>query len=99
MSSSFPPLEYVDATEIHAPVIGHWAIQDAFFPIETANELEAKSRCAGVDVHVYRYLAHHGFCNETAVGHERISRTQFDPVWAEKAWDRTFTFLGKNMWE
>jgi carboxymethylenebutenolidase len=95
----FPPLEYIEAAKIRAPVIGHWAIQDAFFPIETANELEVKLRAAGVDVRFYRYLAHHAFSNETAVGTGRIPRTQFDPFWAEKAWDRTFTFLGQKMWE
>ncbi|WP_408443445.1 dienelactone hydrolase family protein [Paraburkholderia caffeinilytica] len=94
----FPPLEYIDPTKIHAPVIGHWAVQDVFFPIETVNELEHRLRDAGVNVEFYRYLAHHGFTNETAVGPGRISRTQFDPVWAQKAWDRTFTFLGRTLW-
>jgi carboxymethylenebutenolidase len=95
----FPPLEYVEAAKIRAPIVGHWAIQDEFFPIETANELEARLRGAGVDVRFHRYLAFHAFSNETAVGNGRISRTQFDPVWSEKAWDRTFTFLGQVMWK
>jgi carboxymethylenebutenolidase len=94
----FPPLEYVDPAKIHAPIIGHWAIQDAFFPLETVNELEHRLRNAGVHADFHRYLAHHGFANETAVGTGRISRTQFDPVWAQKAWDRTLTFLGRTMW-
>ncbi|WP_240462110.1 dienelactone hydrolase family protein [Burkholderia sp. Nafp2/4-1b] len=94
----FPPLEYVDPTKIHASIIGHWAVQDAFFPLETANELEHRLHGAGVSASFHRYLAHHGFANETAVGPRRISRTQFDPVWAQKAWDRTFTFLGRTMW-
>ncbi|CAD6550672.1 hypothetical protein LMG27952_05047 [Paraburkholderia hiiakae] len=95
----FPPLEYLDPAKIHASLIGHWAIQDAFFPIETVDELERRLLKAGADVRFHRYLAHHGFTNETAVGPGRISRTQFDPVWTEKAWDRTFTFLGRNMWD
>jgi carboxymethylenebutenolidase len=94
----FPPLEYIDPTKIHGPIIGHWAMQDAFFPIETVGELEHRLRGAEVDVEFHRYLAHHGFTNETAVGPGRISRTQFDPVWAQKAWDRTLTFLGRTMW-
>lgn len=94
----FPPLEYVDPTKIHGPIIGHWAVQDAFFPLETVNDLEHRLRDADVDLCFHRYLAHHGFANETAVGEGRISRTQFDPVWAQKAWDRTLTFLGRNMW-
>jgi len=46
----------------------------------------------------HRYLAHHGFANETAAGPGRISRTQYDAVWAEHAWDRTLTFFGRTLW-
>jgi carboxymethylenebutenolidase len=61
------------------------------------NALEARLRDARVDVQFHHYLAHHAFANETAIGAGRISRTQFDPVWAQQAWDRTFTFLGRTM--
>lgn len=94
----FPPLEYVDASKIKAPVLGHWATQDEFFPAETVDLLEKRLADANVDVEFHRYLAHHAFANETAVGPGRIARTQFDPVWAQLAWDRTLTFLGKTMW-
>ena len=43
----------------------------------------------------HRYLAHHAFANETAVGPHRIPATQYDPVWSQQAWDRTFRFLGQ----
>ncbi|WP_354682595.1 dienelactone hydrolase family protein [Cupriavidus necator] len=95
----YPPLEYLDASEIRAPIIGHWAIQDAFFAIDTVNELERRLNAAGARAQFHRYLAHHAFANETAIGPGRISRTQFDPLWAEQAWDRTLTFLGRVMWE
>ncbi|HTJ93513.1 MAG TPA: dienelactone hydrolase family protein [Pararobbsia sp.] len=95
----FPPLEYIDASKIKAPVIGHFATQDAFFPIETADTLEEKLRAAGVAVEFHHYLAHHAFANEDATGYGRISRTQYDAVWAQAAWDRTLTFLGRTMWE
>ncbi|SAL81999.1 carboxymethylenebutenolidase [Caballeronia choica] len=94
----FPPLEYIDATRIKAPVLGHWATQDAFFPAETVDVLEAKMRDASVDVEFHRYLAHHAFANETAVGSGRIARTQFDPAWSRLAWDRTLTFFGRTLW-
>jgi carboxymethylenebutenolidase len=93
-----PPLEYIDASQIKVPVLGHWATQDAFFAAETVDALEAKLTEAKVDVEFHRYLAHHAFANETAVGPSRISRTQFDPVWAQLAWDRTLTFLGRTLW-
>jgi carboxymethylenebutenolidase len=94
----FPPLEYIDASKVKAPVQGHWATQDAFFSIETVDVLESKLRDANVDVDFHRYQAHHAFANETAVGFGRISRTQFDPVWSQMAWDRTLTFLGRTLW-
>ncbi|MGF6780014.1 dienelactone hydrolase family protein [Paraburkholderia sp. GAS334] len=94
----FPPIEYIDATKIKVPVLGHWATQDAFFAAETVDALETRLVDAGVDVEFHRYLAHHAFANETAVGPGRISRTQFDPVWSQLAWDRTLTFLGRSMW-
>jgi carboxymethylenebutenolidase len=94
----FPPLDYIDASKIKAPVIGHWATQDKAFAIETVDALEAKLSAAKVDFEFHRYLAHHAFANETAVGPTRIAITQYDPVWSQLAWDRTLTFLGRTMW-
>ncbi|MGV2289247.1 dienelactone hydrolase family protein [Trinickia sp. YCB016] len=94
----FPPLEYIDASKIKAPVIGHWATQDDAFSIETVGALETKLSDAKVDYEFHRYLARHAFANETAVGPNRIAITQFDPVWSQLAWDRTLTFLGRTMW-
>lgn len=93
----FPPLEYIDASKISVPVLGHWATQDQFFAIETVDQLEEKLRGAGVSLQFHRYLAHHAFANETAVGPGRLAATQFDPVWAQRAWDRTFSFLGQHL--
>jgi carboxymethylenebutenolidase len=94
----FPPLDYIDASKIKVPVLGHWAQQDAFFAAETVDALEARLREANVDFEFHRYLAHHAFANETAVGPGRIAQTQFDPVWSQLAWDRTLTFWGRTMW-
>lgn len=93
-----PPLEYLDTSKFKAPVQGHWATQDAFFPIATVDALEAKLKQAGLHVDFHRYLAQHGFANETAAGPGRIAGTQHDPVWAEHAWDRTLTFFGRLLW-
>jgi carboxymethylenebutenolidase len=94
----FPPLEYIDASKITAPILGHFATQDQVFDIETVATLEAKLNEANVDLEFHRYLAHHAFANETAVGPTRIPITQYDPVWAQLAWDRSLTFWGKTMW-
>lgn len=92
-----PPLDYIDASNIKIPLQGHWATQDQFFKIETVDGLEAKLTAAGVDYEFHRYLAHHAFANETAVGPHRLAATQYDPVWAQQAWDRTLRFFGKHL--
>lgn len=89
-----PPLEYIDATKIKVPLQAHWATQDDFFPIATIDLLQVKLRDARVNFDFHRYLARHAFANETAVGPGRLAATQYDPVWSQQAWDRTFRFLG-----
>jgi len=90
-----PPLEYIDATKIKAPVQGHFATQDEFFNIASIDQLEEKLRAANVRFDFHRYLAHHAFANETAVGPHRTPQTQYDAVWSQQAWDRTLRFLGR----
>jgi carboxymethylenebutenolidase len=90
-----PPLEFIDPTKIKAPLQAHWATQDEFFPIATIDLLQEKLREAGVRFDFHRYLARHAFANETAVGPGRIPATQYDPVWSQQAWDRTFSFFGR----
>lgn len=94
-----PPLDYIDASKITAPLQAHWGTQDAFFPIETIDELDRKLAAANVDYEPHRYLAHHAFANEQAVGPGRIAGTQYDPAWAQTAWDRTLTFFGRTLWK
>ena len=93
-----PPLEYVDASKIGArPVLAHWALQDQAFGIDQVDALEARFLDAKVRYEGHRYLAQHGFANETALGPRRIPITQYDPVWAQQAWDRTMRFFGQQL--
>ncbi len=93
-----PPLDFVDAGKIgRRPVQAHWATQDQAFAIEQVDGLEAKFKAAGVHYEGHRYLAQHGFANETAVGPGRLAMTQYDPVWAQQAWDRTMRFFGHHL--
>lgn len=92
-----PPLEFVDASKIKAPMLAHWATQDVPFPIATVDALEEKLRAAGVNIEAHRYLAQHGFANETAVGPRRLAMTQYDAAWAQAAWDRTLRFFGRHL--
>ena len=93
-----PPLEFVDASKIGSrPVMAHWATQDQAFSIDKVDGLEFKLREAHVQYEGHRYLAHHGFANEMAVGPRRIAMTQYDPVWAQQAMDRTMRFFGQHL--
>ena len=93
----FPPLEYIDAGKIKAPLMGHYAIDDAPFPIATVGLLEDKLRAANVDFEFHRYQAMHAFANETQVGEARLPITEYKPEAAATAWDRTLYFWNKTL--
>jgi carboxymethylenebutenolidase len=92
----YPPLEYVDAAKIKAPLMGHWATLDEAFPIAKVDELEQKLRAAGVEFEFHRYDAKHAFANETADS-KNLSMIKYDPAAAELAWRRTMDFLGQHL--
>jgi len=92
----FPPLEYVDASKIKAPLMGHWATQDQFFPIGKVDELEKKLLAANVKFEFHRYDAKHAFANETADS-KGLPPLKHDPKAADQAWKRTLDFFAKNL--
>ena len=57
----YPPLEYVDASKVKAPMLAHWALHDDAFAIEGVGHLEEKLKAAGADLQFYRYDAKHAF--------------------------------------
>ena len=59
--------------------------------------LAEKLRAGGVRLESHRYLAQHGFANETAQGPGRLPITQYDATWAQQAWDRTLVFVGAQL--
>jgi carboxymethylenebutenolidase len=93
----YPPLEYVDASKIKAPLLAHWAIDDTPFPIAKVDELEKKLRAAGVKFEFHRYRAKHAFANETRVGANALPIAEYSPDNAKLAWQRTMEFLGRNL--
>jgi len=93
----FPPLEYIDATKIKAPLLGHYAIDDVPFPIAVVDRLEEKLRAAKVKFEFHRYKAQHAFANETAVGAGKLPITEYHPESAELAWGRTLEFFGRHL--
>jgi len=93
----FPPLEYVDATKITAPLLGHYAIEDVPFPIATVNTLEEKLRAANVRFEFHRYQAKHAFANETLVGDRKLPVAEYNAPAAELAWKRTIEFFDRHL--
>jgi carboxymethylenebutenolidase len=93
----YPPLEYVDAAKIKAPLLAHFAIDDQPFPIAKVEALEKKLRDAGVRFEVHRYKAKHAFANEERVGKNAFPFAEYNPEAAKLAWQRTMEFLGKSL--
>ena len=93
----YPPLEYIDASKIKAPLMAHWGTEDVVFPIANVDKLEAMLRSANVAFEFHRYPAEHAFANETQVEGRRLPITRYDPEAAKLAWDRTLAFFGKHL--
>jgi len=91
-----PPLEYVDASKIKAPLLGHYATDDQFFPIAKVDELEKKLREAKVKFEFHRYNAKHAFANEEA-NERKLPPLEYNPQAAELAWKRTLQFLDRHL--
>src|SRR5258706_10005147 len=92
----YPPLEYVDASKIKAPLLGHWATQDQAFPIAGVDKLEEKLRAAKAKFEFHRYDAKHAFANEMA-DERKLDMLKYDPKAAETAWKRTIDFLARHL--
>ena len=92
----FPPLEYIDASKIKAPLLAHWATEDVPFPIAKVGELEQKLQAAGVKFEFHRYNAKHAFANEIA-DTKKLDMLKYDPKAADQAWKRTMEFLDKHL--
>ncbi len=94
----FPPLEYVDASKIKAPLLGHFANQDEFFKIEGVDALENKLMAARVAFDFHRYDAQHAFANETQVeGAKLLPVLGYDAAAAKLAWQRTDGFFAEKL--
>ncbi len=92
----YPPLEYVDAKKIRAPLLGHWATEDQAFAISGVDALEKKLKDAGAKFEFHRYHAKHAFANETA-DTKNLAMLKYDPKAADVAWKRTMDFLAKTL--
>ena len=91
-----PPLEYVNATAITKPMLGHWALHDEFFSIAGVDQLEEKLKSAGVDFEFHRYDTKHAFANPKSDS-RGLPPLQYNAAAAQLAWKRTLEFLKKNL--
>jgi carboxymethylenebutenolidase len=92
----YPPLEYVDAKKIKAPLLGHFATEDQAFAIAGVDALEKKLKEANAKFEFHRYNAKHAFANETADA-KGLAMLKYDPKAADQAWKRTMDFLGRTL--
>jgi carboxymethylenebutenolidase len=90
-----PPLDYVDAAKIKGPLMGHWALEDAYFPVQQVEGLEQKLKQANVKYEFYRYNAKHAFANETLK--DPSAPIAYNASASETAWARTMTFLKQHL--
>jgi carboxymethylenebutenolidase len=91
----FPPLEYVDASRIKAPLMGHFALHDGFFKIEQVDQLEQKLKAAGARYTFHRYDAGHAFASDDPIIH--TVGLKKNEAAAEAAWKRTIDFFGQHL--
>lgn len=84
-----PPEEALDVAKITAPLQGHFALHDTFFPIASVDGLDRRLQKRGTAHEFHRYDAGHAFGNETGANH--------DPEATEQAWDRTLRFFGRHI--
>lgn len=92
----YPPLDYVDATKITAPIMGHWASHDDVFAIGGVDELEKKLTASSVPFEFFRYDAKHAFANEEADS-KNLAYLKHSAKAAELAWSRTMEFFKKHL--
>lgn len=92
----YPPLEFIDASKIRAPLMAHWGTLDTAFPIGTVDELERKLTAANVSYEFHRYTANHAFANEESDS-RNIPMLRYDATSAQLAWQRTFDFFAQHL--
>lgn len=84
-----PPDEAGNPEDIKIPLQCHFAKQDTFFPIETADAFEEKLKAGNVEHECYRYDAQHAFGNE--------DWDYYDEQASKTAWERSMAFFAKHL--
>jgi carboxymethylenebutenolidase len=85
-----PPPEAGDPSTIRIPLMGHWALHDEYFGIQSVDALERTLEAGNVPHEFFRYDAKHAFYNPGGLGHYRREH-------AETAWERSVAFLKRTL--
>jgi carboxymethylenebutenolidase len=85
-----PPKDFADPAKIHVPFQGHFANHDDWCTPAAVNALEADLKKSGAPYELYRYDAHHAFCNERRP-------EVYDAASAKTAWERMLKFLSARL--
>jgi carboxymethylenebutenolidase len=84
-----PPEAAGDVGTISIPLQGHFAQNDAFFPLSDVLAMAARLEAAGVDHAFFQYPAAHAFGNETG--------PNYNPTAAALAWQRSLDFFATTL--
>ena len=85
-----PPKDFADPAKIRVPFQGHFAEHDDWCTPAAVSALEADLKKSGAPYELYRYDAHHAFCNE--------QRPEvYDAAAAKMAWERMIGFIGARL--
>jgi len=85
-----PPEAFAAGKDIKTPFQGHFADHDDWITGDMVTTLEAGLKQSGVDHEIYRYDAHHAFCNER-------SEAAYDAAAANLSWERMMAFLSTRL--
>lgn len=91
----YPSAEAGDPGTIKIPFMGHWAIDDEFFPIAGVDAIEKRFKEAHVPHEFHRYNAKHAFHNPNQMGHAGLGH--YDETLAKQAWQRSVDFLKQHL--
>jgi carboxymethylenebutenolidase len=85
-----PPADKVDYGKVTAPILAHFAKNDAWASVDKAEAIKKQVEAAGATMQLEVYDAGHAFVNDTRP-------EAYDEKSAKLAWQRTVDFLKKKL--
>jgi carboxymethylenebutenolidase len=85
-----PPADKVDYSKVTAPILAHFAKNDAWASVDKAEAIKKQVEAAGGSMQLEIYDAGHAFVNDTRP-------EAYDETSAKLAWQRSVDFLKKHL--